>query len=87
MIGNRIKQARKALGLSQRDLASKISVSAMAISKYENNSSVPSSKVLIELSGALSVRSEYFFRPQTVELEGIEYRKHAKLEKKILDQI
>jgi len=87
MIGNRIKQARKALGLSQRDLASKISVSAMAISKYENNSSVPSSKVLIELAGALNVRSEYFFRPQTVELEGVEYRKHVKLEKKILDQI
>ena len=51
MIGNRIKQARKELGLSQRDLASKINVSAMAISKYENNSSVLSSKVLIELSG------------------------------------
>jgi transcriptional regulator with XRE-family HTH domain len=35
MIGERIKQARTAAGLSLRELAEKAGVSAMAISKYE----------------------------------------------------
>ena len=46
MLGERIQQARKAAGLSLRGLAEKTGVTAMAISKYERNESVPSSKVL-----------------------------------------
>lgn len=87
MIGERIQQARKAAGLSQRGLAEKANISAMAISKYENNQSTPSSEVLLALSRALAVRTEYFFRPIQVELKEVEYRKHAKLPKKILAQI
>ena len=87
MIGNRIKQARKASGLSLRALAEKAGITAMAISKYENDQSVPSSGVLIELSKALGVKVEYFFRTIEVSLSDVEYRKHAKLPKKILQQI
>ncbi len=87
MIGDRIQQARKASGLSMRELAQKADVSAMAISKYEANKNTPSSGVLLALSKALGVRSEYFFRQTKVELKEIEYRKHAKLPKKVLYQI
>lgn len=87
MIGERIKQARKASGLSLRALAEKAGVSAMAVSKYENNQSVPSSGVLLALADALGVRTEYFFRQVEVELCEVEYRKHAKLPKKILTKI
>lgn len=87
MIGDRIKQARAAAGLSQRQLAEKAGISAMAISKYEANKSVPSSKVLLALGQALGVRVEYFFRTAAVELEEVEYRKHARLPKKVLKQI
>lgn len=87
MIGERIQQARKASGLSLRALAEKAGVSAMAISKYENNQSTPSSKVLLALAKALCVRSEYFFRRAQVVLREVEYRKHSKLPKKVLDQI
>ena len=87
MIGNRIKQVRKASGLSLRALADKANISAMAISKYENEQSVPSSGVLLELSKALGVKVEYFFRTIEVSLSDVEYRKHAKLPKKVLQQI
>ena len=87
MIGDRILQARKAAGLSLRALAEKAQISAMAISKYENNKSTPSSRVLLSLSDALGVRVEYFFRASRVQLKEVEYRKHSKLPKKTLDQI
>lgn len=87
MIGERIKQARKASGLSLRALAENAGVTAMAISKYENNKSTPSSGVLLGLAQALDLKVEYFFRTSKVELHEVEYRKHAKLPKKILDQI
>ncbi len=87
MIGDRIKQARQAAGLSLRALADKADVSAMAISKYENNQSTPSSAVLLNLANALDVRAEYFFRTVEVDLKEVEYRKHSKLPKKILLQI
>jgi len=87
MIGERIQQARKASGLSLRALAEKAGISAMAISKYENNQSTPSSGVLLELAKALGVRTEYFFRSVAVELCEVEYRKHANLPKKVLSKI
>lgn len=87
MIGARIKQARKAAGLSLRALAAKADVTAMAISKYETGKSTPSSKVLLSLAKALNVRTEYFFRPVKVELKEVEYRKHAKLPVKALRKI
>lgn len=83
MIGERIQQARKASGMSLRALAEKAGVSAMAISKYENNRIVPSSGALLALAGALGVRVEYFFRTASVELKGVEYRKHHRLPKKV----
>ena len=87
MIGDRIKQARKASGLSLRALAENAGVTAMAISKYENNKSTPSSGVLLGLAQALDLKVEYFLRTSKVELHEVEYRKHAKLPKKVLDQI
>jgi len=87
MIGERIQQARKASGLSMRDLAEKAGISAMAISKYESNKNTPSSGVLLAMSKALGVRTEYFFRQAKVELKEVEYRKHSKLPKKILNKI
>ena len=87
MIGERIKQARKAVGLSLRALADRAGVTAMAISKYEAGKSTPSSRVLLDLSKALGVRTEYFFRPVKIELQEMKHRKHSHLPKKALDQI
>jgi Zn-dependent peptidase ImmA (M78 family)/DNA-binding XRE family transcriptional regulator len=87
MLGNRIQRARKALGLSLRDLGDKIDLSHAAIKKYEDNEVIPSSDVLIKLAKALRVRVEYFFRPQHFTLENIRYRKHADIPERQLDEI
>jgi len=87
MIGQRLYRARKAAGLSLRDLAVMVDLSHAAIKKYEDEQSTPSSPILIKLSRALNVRTEYFFRPETIALDGIEYRKRSTLPKKRLDAI
>jgi len=55
MLGNRIQRARKALGLSLRDLGKQIALSHAAVKKYEDNVVTPSSDVLIKLAKALHV--------------------------------
>jgi Zn-dependent peptidase ImmA (M78 family)/DNA-binding XRE family transcriptional regulator len=87
MFSIRLHRARKAAGLSLRDLGELVGVSHAAIKKYEDGVVMPSSDILIRLSRALKVRTEYFFRPEPVALEGIEYRKRSSLPKKRLDAI
>ena len=42
---------------------------------------------LIKLAKILGVRTEYFFRPETLKIEGIEYRTKSTLPQKSLDKI
>ncbi|MBK1631927.1 transcriptional regulator [Thiohalocapsa halophila] len=87
MIGQRIKQARAAAGLSLRALSAQAGVSHTAIAKYEQGDATPSSEVLLTLSKALGVRVEYFFRAGGIELQGVEYRKQARVPQKALRRI
>lgn len=95
MIAERIKRARMAAGLSQRELAARAELSAMAISKFERGETTPTSGTLIRLARALGTRTEFFLRPETVRLEKPEYRKRsslgakqlARIEADILDQV
>jgi Zn-dependent peptidase ImmA (M78 family)/DNA-binding XRE family transcriptional regulator len=87
MFNTRLHRARKAAGLSLRDLGARVGVSHASIKKYEDGDAMPSSDILLQLARALQVRTEYFFRPDPVALEGIEYRKRSSLPKKRLDAI
>lgn len=87
MLGNRIQRARKAQGLSLREVAEQVALSHAAIKKYEDNVVVPSSDVLIKLANVLHVRVEYFFRPQHFALANIQYRKHADMPARYLEEI
>lgn len=97
MIGNRLKRARDALGLSLRELEARIQaqVSAQAIGKYERNEMMPGSSVLLSLAKALEVSPEYLLSEREIELTGIDFRKspHAAskderaVEAAVLDQI
>jgi len=87
MIGQRINRARKASGLSLRDLGEAVGLSHAAIKKYEDGIATPPSSTLLKMAKALNVRTEYFFRPQTASLEGIEYRKKTSLPRKLLNAI
>lgn len=86
-IGERIKQARNLGGLSLRDLASKVGLSAQAISKYERDIDTPNSENLLKISKALKVKVAYFLR--SIELSALkpEYRKKHHLGKKNEKQI
>ena len=76
MIGNRLKLARSASGLSLRGLSGRIdnSVSAQAIGKYERNESMPSSGVLIALADALRVSVTYLTGDPGISLQSVEFR-------------
>ena len=94
MIGQRLRLARSAAGLSLRGLEARIGhrVTAQAISKYERNESMPSSGVLIALSDALSVSVDYLLGDQDMVMEAVEFRRkrltskreEAQIEAKVL---
>lgn len=77
MIGNRLKLARDAAGLSLRDLEDHISglVSAQAIGKYERNEMMPGSAVLLAVAKALGVSPEYLLSSRDLVLEEVDFRK------------
>lgn len=77
--GERLKQARVARGLSLRQLAERVGVSPMALSKYENDRVRPSAGVRQRLCEVLGVKPGYFTRPQQVTLECVEYRTRRRL--------
>lgn len=87
MIGQRLYRARKAAGLSLRDLGAQVGLTHAAIKKYEDEQATPPSSTLLKLARALNVRTEYFFRPEMVALDRIEYRKRSTLPKKRLEAI
>lgn len=87
MLGSKIQRARKALGLSLRNLGEQLGLSHAAIKKYEDNEVAPSSDILIKLAIALHVKVEYFFRPEHFTLANIQYRKHADMPERHLEQI
>lgn len=57
--GERIRQRRKALGLTQDELAAQIGVDQKQISNYENSKDNPTSKTLAALADALGTSSDY----------------------------
>ena len=77
MIGNRLRRAREAHGLSLRDLEASIQglVTAQAIGKYERDEMMPGSTVLLALAKALDVSPEYLLSERQIELAGVDFRK------------
>ena len=64
-------------GISQAELAERVGVTKMAISKYERDVIQPSSRVLMKLGKALGCKVEYFLRPIQVRVEGAIHRERA----------
>lgn len=64
--GDKIRDARKAAGLTQRQLAERISVSNTSISNWEKNLSRPDPDTIQNLCWALNVQPNYFFGTDSV---------------------
>lgn len=86
VFAQRLVNARKMKGLSQRDLSNAVSgqISPTAIAKYEKGLMMPSSATLLQLAKALGMKIDYFFRPFTVpiDINKFEFRKHSGLKGK-----
>ena len=53
--GQRLQRLRKNTSLTQEDVATKLNITAQAVSKWENDVSAPDISVLVELSDILGV--------------------------------
>ena len=58
-LGQRIIELRKLCGLSQYQLAKKMNVSRQAVSKWENDQTVPDAMRMIQLAEVLETDVEY----------------------------
>jgi Zn-dependent peptidase ImmA (M78 family) len=86
---SRLAQARRIRGLSLRDLSDALAgaVSYNALHKYEKGEMMPDGSVLTKLCHALGQRPDFFFRPGTVNLSNVEFRKKASLKAKDEDAL
>lgn len=77
----RLRQARTMRALSLRGLAEALkgALSHNALAKYENGEMMPGSDVLGQLADALGQPPDFFFRPFTLHLKEIKFRKRARL--------
>ena len=54
-LGKRIAEQRHGMGLTQKELADKVGVTAQAVSKWERGSSCPDIAILDEIAESLGV--------------------------------
>lgn len=74
-VGNFIMEKRKALGLTQQQLAEKLNVSFQAISKWENGTSYPNIEILPDLAIMLEVSVDEILSGSERDTEGFSYSK------------
>jgi Zn-dependent peptidase ImmA (M78 family) len=87
--GERLRSARVMAGLSMDALVERMRhlVTKQAISKYEKDQMSPDSSVLVALSQALGVKTDYFFSQYEISLESINFRKKASLGAKAVESL
>lgn len=74
-VGNFIMEKRKALGLTQQQLADKLNVSFQAISKWENGAAYPNIELLRDLAIVLEVSVDEILAGSERDVEGLSYSK------------
>lgn len=73
-IGDKIKQLRTTAGMTQLELAKKLSLTKSVISAYENGLRLPSYDVLIKIAQFFHVSTDYLFgleSPKSLDLSGL----------------
>lgn len=74
-VGNFIMDKRKALGLTQQQLADKLHVSFQAVSKWENGTTYPNIEILQDLATVLDVSVDEILAGSERDMEGLSYSK------------
>jgi transcriptional regulator with XRE-family HTH domain len=71
LIGQRIKQARKAKKVSQTDLATAFNLNQSRVTEWESGKYSPHISLVPRLADILGVSIEYFFKEEDVDPESI----------------
>ena len=73
--GTTLKELRKNAGLTQQELADRIWVSKAAVSYYEQSLRCPSPEILVKISQALHVSTDYLLgiedKKQVIDISGL----------------
>lgn len=81
--GQRFQRLRKAAELTQEDVATKLNITAQAVSKWEKDASAPDISVLTELADMLNVSTDVLlgkhtdavvYKPQSKSLDELWFR-------------
>ena len=64
--GQRFSRLRKTRGLTQEELGEKLGISGQAVSKWENDASMPDVGILVELSEILGVSLDELLGKETI---------------------
>ena len=83
-LGNKIAENRKLKKMTQEELANKLNVSAQAVSKWENDLSIPDLPILIELADLFNVTLDELIRQQTPEVKIVDPEVRKPIEKMIM---
>lgn len=83
-IGNRITKYRKAMGITQEELANRLCLSSQAISKWECDTSCPDISLLPELCKVLGITTDELLTGKTDEVRLVPSDKRKSFEELIL---
>lgn len=83
-IGSRIAQKRKALGLTQEELAQQLGVSSQAVSKWENDISCPDITLLPALAKALGCTTDALLSGKEDEVRVVPHAQRKNPEELVL---
>ncbi len=72
MIGSRIKQRRKELKLTQKDVGARLNLSASAITQWENESTKPNGENLVRLAEILRTTPSWITTGKGDDMENVE---------------
>lgn len=91
-LGEKIAILRKQRGLSQEDLASMMSISRQAVSRWEQDESMPDIDNMVLLSNIFKVSTDYLLKGKdftsiSESMENIEFEQPLKREKRTIPWI
>ncbi len=87
IFAHRLKSARIKSGFSQQELAERLAVTKQAVSKYETGKMLPESMLLLRIAEVLGQKADYFFRPFSVSLDHLAFRKCERMGVRSVDAI
>ncbi len=88
MLNDRIKELRKAFGISQVELAKALNVSKQCVSNWENDNVLPSIDMLVKLAKYFNVTTDYLLcleEKDMVDLSGLSENERAHIKLLIKD--